>query len=197
MEMKFDGSFDVDLPRNEVFEILSDPRKFAPMLPTFHSMEMKDDRTALVRIKVGIGRISGTASTELTLEEADAPVRARYVGRGKVMQGAYQMISAFDLEAMPNGGTRINWMGETQLVGKILSLAGGGLRGYAEKEINRLIGSLQEGLTPGAELPKAKPKHEGWLARSIRRLRHQDDQPQAAEEAPEGAAPQGAETLAQ
>ncbi|MCU7930757.1 MAG: molybdopterin-dependent oxidoreductase [Candidatus Thiodiazotropha sp. (ex Codakia rugifera)] len=196
MEMKFDGSFDVDLPRNEVFDILSDPRKFAPMLPTFHSMEMKDDRTALVRIKVGIGRISGTASTELTLEEADAPVRARYVGRGKVMQGAYQMISAFDLEEIPKGGTRINWMGETQLVGKILSLAGGGLRGYAEKEINRLISSLQEGLTPGAELPKAKPKHEGWLARSIRRLRHQDDEPQAAGKAPESAVPQGVETLA-
>ncbi|MEW8029231.1 MAG: SRPBCC domain-containing protein, partial [Candidatus Thiodiazotropha sp.] len=196
MEMKFDGSFDVNLPRKDVFEILSDPNKFAPMLPTFHSMEMKDDHTALVRIKVGIGRISGTASTELTLEEADAPVRARYVGRGKVMQGAYQMISAFDLEEIPNGGTRINWMGETQLVGKILSLAGGGLRGYAEKEINRLIGSLQEGLTPGAELPKAKPKREGWLARSIRKLRHHGDESQAVEEKAEIAATHARETFA-
>ncbi len=46
MEMKFDGEFKIDLPREELFEILSNPEKFAPLFPTFHSMEMKDERTA-------------------------------------------------------------------------------------------------------------------------------------------------------
>jgi carbon monoxide dehydrogenase subunit G len=130
MEMKFDGEFKIDLPREEVFEILSDPEKFAPLLPTFHSMEMKDERTANLKVKVGIGKIIATSTTELTLEEAVPPLRARYVGKGKVMQGVYQMISSFDLEEM-DGGTLVKWQSETILVGKILSIAGGGLRGYA------------------------------------------------------------------
>ncbi|MCK5432370.1 MAG: SRPBCC family protein, partial [Gammaproteobacteria bacterium] len=173
MEMKFDGKFKIDLPREEVFEILSDPEKFAPLLPTFHSMEMKDERTANLKVKVGIGKIVATSTTELTLDEVEPPKRARYVGKGKVMQGVYQMISSFDLEEV-DGGTLVKWQGETILVGKILSIAGGGLRGYAEKEINKLITSLQEALSPEAQAAKlraqAQAKSMGWFARLVRFL---------------------------
>ncbi len=168
MEMKFNGEFEVDLPREKVFAILSDPQKFAPLLPTFHSLEMKDERTALLRVKVGIGKIRGTASTELVLDEAVAPQRARYTGQGKVMQGVYKLISSFDLEDCGKG-TLVKWQGETQLVGKILSLAGGGMRGYAEKEINSLISSLQNALSANPQTPEAKPKADGWLAKILRK----------------------------
>lgn len=168
MEMKFNGEFKVDQPRDKVFAILSDPEKFAPLLPTFHSLEMKDARTALLRVKVGIGKIRGTASTELILDEAEAPLRARYIGQGKVMQGVYKMISSFELED-EGKSTLVKWQGETQLVGKILSLAGGGMRGYAEKEINKLINSLQNALSANPEVVVGKPKADGWLARILRK----------------------------
>ena len=168
MEMKFNGDFKVDQARDKVFAILSDPKQFAPLLPTFHSLEMKDERTALLRVKVGIGKIRGTASTELILDEAEAPARARYIGQGKVMQGVYKMISSFELED-DGKGTLVKWQGETQLVGKILSLAGGGMRGYAEKEIHKLISSLQNALSANPEAVVAKPKADGWLARILRK----------------------------
>jgi CO/xanthine dehydrogenase Mo-binding subunit/carbon monoxide dehydrogenase subunit G len=180
MEMKFKGAFDVALPREEVFEVLCDPRKFTPMLPNFHSMEMKDENTANVRIKVGIGRIRGTASTDLTLEESEPPLRARYTGRGKVMQSAYQVSYTFNLEDTPGGGTQINWASDTELAGRILSLAGGGLKGYAEKEINNLILSVQQGLTPGAPPITLPPKRETWWTRLLAWLRG-DKEDQAAE----------------
>lgn len=177
MEMKFDGEFKIDLPREEVFGILSDPEKFAPLFPTFHSMEMKDERTANLKVKVGIGKIIATSTTELTLEEAIPPLRARYIGKGNVMQGAYQMISSFDLEEV-DGGTLVKWKGETILVGKILSIAGGGLRGYAEKEINKLITSLQEALSPEAQAAKlqAQAQSRGWFSRLIQFLFGTDKQ---------------------
>ncbi|MGH8248850.1 MAG: molybdopterin cofactor-binding domain-containing protein, partial [Gammaproteobacteria bacterium] len=165
MELNFSGEFKVAQPREQVFRTLADPQKFAPLLPAFQSVEKKDDRTVLVKVKVGIGRISGTAATELRLEESEAPRRARYVGKGKVMQGAYQVDAAFDLEDI-TGGTLVKWRGDTLLVGRILSLAGGGLRGYAEKEIRRLIASLQQCLAPGfVPGPAARPAAESWLAR--------------------------------
>jgi len=176
MEMKFNGTFDVKLPRGEVFAILSDPRRFTPLLPTFRGMEMKDEKTAHVRVKVGIGKIRGTATTDLTLEEAEPPVRARYSGHGRVMQSGFRVGYTFDLEDAPGGGTRINWAGDTELAGKILSLAGSGLKGYAEKEINHLIMSVQQGLTPGAVVapPAAAvpaPARGGWWSRLLTWLR--------------------------
>ena len=132
MEMKFSGEFKVDLPKQEVFSLLSDPEKFAPLLPGFHSMEMKDAKTAVIRARVGIGKIGGIATTELSLNKSEPPHHAQYVGRGKLMQGVYTVRTSFDLTDSA-AGTLIGWQGETQLTGKILSLAGGGIRGYAEK----------------------------------------------------------------
>ncbi|MCK5669345.1 MAG: molybdopterin-dependent oxidoreductase, partial [Gammaproteobacteria bacterium] len=80
-------------------------------------------------------------------------------------------ISSFDLEEV-DGGTLVKWQGETILVGKILSIAGGGLRGYAEKEINKLITSLQEALSPEMQAAKlqAQAQSMGWFARLVRFL---------------------------
>ncbi len=168
MEMKFDGEFRIELPREKVFELLSDPEKFAPLLPTYHSLEMLDEKTANLRVKVGIGKIRALASTRLILDEALPPESIRYIGKGKVMQGAYQMVSAFRLEPLGDA-TRIKWSAETVLAGKILSLAGGGLRGYAEKEINVLINSLQQSLTPEAMASRAvqAPAKSPWYSRLI------------------------------
>ena len=168
MEMKFSGEFRADLPKEEVFSLLSDPEKFAPLLPGFHSMEMKDGKTAVIRARVGIGRIGGIATTELSLGESEPPRYAQYTGRGKVMQGVYKVRTSFDLSD-DGTGALVSWQGETQLTGKILSLAGGGIRGYAEKEINKLIASLEAALSPKAA-PAKPAKPGGWLSRVLRGL---------------------------
>ena len=148
MDMSFKGDFEVGMRRDQAFALLADPQKFVPVLPTFHSMQMKenDASTAVVKIKVGIGKVHGIATTEMSLTECEAPLRARYVGKGSVMGSAYNMIVGFTLEDSAGGGTRVNWDGCTQIHGKILSIAGGGMRGYAEKEIRKVIDSLQGAL---------------------------------------------------
>ena len=165
MEMKFTGEFRVDRSKEDVFSLLSDPEQFAPLLPGFHSMEMKDARTAEIRARVGIGKIGGVASTELALVSSEPPRHARYSGRGKLMQGVYRLHTSFDLEDTA-AGTLISWQGEAEVTGKILSLAGGGMRGYAEKQINQLIASLEAALSPEpAAAPPARPG--GWFSRIL------------------------------
>ena len=182
MEKSFNGKFEVGIPRGETFSLLADPEKFVPVLPTFHSMQMKEDdaNTAIVKVKVGIGRIHGVATTEMSLEESEQPVKARYVGKGSVMGSAYNMIVGFNLEDGSDGGTLINWEGTTQIHGKILSIAGGGMRGYAEKEINSVINSLQSALVSvehfesisqrAAEAPVPSEGIFAALANFLRRL---------------------------
>ena len=147
MEMSFNGNFEVGIPRQDTFELLSDPEKFLPVLPMYHSMHQKegDPNASIVKVKVGIGKVHGIATTEMSLQENLAPERASYVGKGNVMGGAYNMIVGFTLVDAGNG-TRIDWEGTTQIHGRILSIAGGGLRGIAEKEITRVIDSLQDAL---------------------------------------------------
>lgn len=148
MEMSFTGDFEVGINRPDTFELLSDPQKFLPVLPMYHSMQSKESEpeTSIVKVKVGIGKVHGIATTEMSLQESSGPIKASYVGKGNVMGGAYNMIVSFELAETASGGTRVDWEGTTQIYGKILSIAGGGLRGIAEKEIKKVIGSLQDAL---------------------------------------------------
>ncbi len=179
MEMKFSGKFSIDRSKQDVFSLLSDPKQFAPLLPGFHSMEMKDANTAEIRARVGIGKIGGIAATELSLAGSEPPRHARYTGRGKLMQGVYRLHTSFDLEDSDAGGTLISWQGNAEVTGKILSLAGGGIRSYAEKQINQLIASLEAALSPeGAATAPAKPG--GWFSRVLRGLSGVSDSETAA-----------------
>lgn len=149
MEMSFNGEFEVAIPREEAYDLLVEPNKFIPVLPTYHSMMDKEggEGIYIVKVKVGIGKIHGIATTEMSLTESSRPVKAEYTGKGNVMGGAYNMITSLELEDTPAGGTLIKWQGTTQIYGKILSLAGGGMRGIAEKEITKVIDSLQTALS--------------------------------------------------
>lgn len=151
MAIEFDGAFTVAATREDAYAVLSDPQKFAPLLPTYQSLTMKDDGSAEVKIKIGVGKIRGTAVVNLTLEHSEAPVRAAYVGKGKVMGGAFNMGTAFELEDAEDGGTLVKWRGDVTMFGKLVSLAGGLLKPIAKKDIQRLIDAVQGALSPGGE----------------------------------------------
>lgn len=151
MGIKFDGSFAVPVSREEAYAMLADPEKFAPLLPTYKSLEMEDDKTAIVKVKVGVGKIRGTATIALVLEEEHPPTRAAYSGKGKIMGGAFNLATAFDLIDGPDGGTTVEWEGELDMFGKLVSLAGGLIRPIAKKDIERLIDALRGALTPGGQ----------------------------------------------
>jgi CO/xanthine dehydrogenase Mo-binding subunit/carbon monoxide dehydrogenase subunit G len=148
MEMSFNGGFEVGIPRGETFDLLSDPENFVPILPMYHSMAKKENApdTAIVKLKIGIGKVHGIATTQMSLQNREAPTSASYVGRGTVMGGAYNILVGFELEDTTSGGTRVSWEGTSAVHGRILSIAGGGLKGMAEKEITKVIDALQDAL---------------------------------------------------
>ena len=149
MEMSFSGDFEVGIARADTFELLSDPQRILPLLPMYHDMRQKEGEPdiSIVRLRIGIGKVIATATTEMGLKEKNAPERVCYAGQGKVMGGAYEMSVAFDLAEAAKGRTRIEWQGAAQIHGRILSIAGGGLRGIAEREIRKVIDSLQDSLS--------------------------------------------------
>lgn len=142
MGIKFDGEFSVPVSPAEAYAFLSDPEKFCPCLPTYESLEMEDPKTAHVTVAVGVGKIRGKAGVTLKLEDEQPDTRAAYSGKGKVMGGAFNLDSSFELE--PEGdGTLVKWQGDLSMFGKLVALAGGLIRPIAKKDIQRMIDALQ------------------------------------------------------
>ena len=145
MEIKFNGDFTVKKTPQEVYDFLVDPNRFCPLLPDYQSMEILDAKNFLVKLSVGISHIRGTAAVKMSLVEAERATRAVYEGKGDVPGGSASIRAGFDLQAA-GGGTKVIWLGQSNVVGRIASLAGGMLEPLAKKNVQKLIDGLQKAL---------------------------------------------------
>jgi carbon monoxide dehydrogenase subunit G len=161
MAIKFSGEFEVKKRPEEVYEFLTDPNRFAPLLPDFQGVSVEDATHFTVKVKVGISYIKGTAHVKLELSESDHPRRAQYKGQGSVAGGNVTMVAGFDLSPIADGsaqgtvdgtalvtvlGTKVKWQGEAQLFGRLTSVAGGLIEPLGKKSIQKLIDGLQAAL---------------------------------------------------
>lgn len=97
MAIKFSGEFIVNKSPDEVYGFLTDPNKFAPLLPEFQGLAVQDEKHFTVKVNVGISYIKGAADVKMELSEADRPHRAQYKGQGAVAGGNVTLIASFDL----------------------------------------------------------------------------------------------------
>src|SRR5262249_14959609 len=135
MAIKFSGEFGVKRKPEEVYDFLTDPNRFAPLLPEFQSLSVQDANHFAVKVNVGVSYIKGGADIKMELVEADRPCRAQYKGQGAVAGGSVSVIAGFDLTASVEGGsegTKVNWQGESQIFGRLTSVAGGLLEPLAK-----------------------------------------------------------------
>src|SRR5437016_12345521 len=97
MAIKFNGEFEVKRTPEQVFDFLTDPQKFAPLLPEFQGMSVEDPTHFTVTVNVGISHIKGTANGRMELAKAERPTRAQYKGRGRVAARSGTLEAGFDV----------------------------------------------------------------------------------------------------
>ena len=145
MAIKFGGEFEVKRTPEEVYSFLTDPNKFAPLLPEFRSLSVQDATHFTVKVNVGVSYIKGAADVKMELAEAQPPTRAQYKGQGSMAGGKVSLVASFDLTpAVP--GTKVAWQGEAQVFGSLASVAGGMLEPLGKKQLQKLIDGLQAAL---------------------------------------------------
>jgi uncharacterized protein len=144
--IKFGGEFEVKRTPEQVYDFLSDPNKFAPLLPDFQSMTVQDATHFTVKVNLGISYIKGAADVKMELAEADRPKRAQYKGKGSVSGGNVSLTAGFDLSSI-DGGTKVAWQGEAQIYGGLASVAGGLLEPLGKKNLQKLIDGLRAALS--------------------------------------------------
>jgi carbon monoxide dehydrogenase subunit G len=145
MAIKFAGDFEVKRTPEDVYDFLSDPSKFATLLPDFQGLSIQDPTHFTIKVNVGISYIRGTAEIKMELAQAERPKRAQYKGQGSMAGGNVALMAGFDLSPI-EGGTEVAWQGEAQIFGGLASMAGGLLEPLGKKQVQKLIDGLQAAL---------------------------------------------------
>jgi uncharacterized protein len=148
--IKFAGSFEVRLSPEEVYDFLTDPNRFGPLLPDFRGLAVEDAQHFTVKVNVGISYIKGIADVKMQLSESTRPTRAQYKGQGSVAGGNVSVVAGFNLAPLVEG-TKVAWEGEAQVFGRLTSVAGGLLEPLGKKQVQKLIDGLQAALNGASE----------------------------------------------
>ena len=147
MAIKFAGNFEVKRTPEEVYDFLSDPSKFAALLPDFQGLSVQDSTHFTLKVNLGISYIKGVAEVKMELAEAERPKRAQYKGKGSMAGGNVALTAGFDLSPLDGDiGTKVAWQGEAQVFGPLASVAGGLLEPLGKKQVQKLIDGLQAAL---------------------------------------------------
>lgn len=149
MNIDLDGEFRVAVSRSDAYRFLTDPTRFAPLLPHFKSLDEVTDDRFFMTIELGVPQIRGTAKVEVRAVERVADQVARFKSVARQAMGMVDSDLSFELSTRGTD-TVVHWRATSKVRGGLASIAGGILMPLAKRNVADMIDSVQRALGPVA-----------------------------------------------
>jgi carbon monoxide dehydrogenase subunit G len=143
--MTYYGTFLTNRDADEVFDLLANPARFAPLLPDFESMSVQDEAHFTVRIVIAVGEISGHANLAMELRQALRPSDVEYTGKAVIAGSPLETSIRFRIASF-DGMTEVTWQGEFSLDGMLARMAGVLVDSMGRKNFERMAEHIQNAL---------------------------------------------------
>jgi carbon monoxide dehydrogenase subunit G len=158
--MNQSGTFLTNRTAEEVFDLVVDPQRFAPLLPDFESLSIQDASHFTLRIKIVIGQISGHANLDMELCAAERPSRVEHRGQGIVAGSQLVFAMRFQLGSV-GSETQVSWQGEVSVDGMLAMMAGGLIDSMGRKNFEAMAERLQNELRANRAAVQDLPPDSG------------------------------------
>jgi carbon monoxide dehydrogenase subunit G len=162
--MKFENTFEVDAPIDEVYATLLDVERVAPCVPGAEVLEKTGDNAYQVAIKVRVGPISMTYRGNVEIvERDDENHRAVMRARARETRGQGTADARVDLSLVQEGETTKGTMqADVQLAGRAAAMGRGVIQDVSAKIVTTFSENLERMLGGGE--PEAEPAPEPQAA---------------------------------
>jgi uncharacterized protein len=149
--MKFENTFAVDAPIDEVYATLLDVERVAPCVPGAEVLEKTGDDAYQVAIKVRVGPISMTYRGNVEIVERDeAAHRAVMRARARETRGQGTADARVDLSLTQDGATTNGTMvADVQLAGRAAAMGRGVIQDVSAKIVTTFSQNLEAMLAGG------------------------------------------------
>src|SRR4051795_9941479 len=149
--MKFENTFAVDAPIDEVYATLLDVERVAPCVPGAEVLEKTGDDAYQIAIKVRVGPISMTYRGNVEIVERDeAAHRAVMRARARETRGQGTADARVDLSLTQDGATTNGTMvADVQLAGRAAAMGRGVIQDVSAKIVTTFSQNLEAMLAGG------------------------------------------------
>lgn len=128
MAISVDESFDIAVAPEQAWAYLTDPARVVACLPGAELLEIEDPRTFVGRVKIKVGPVTAAFRGRARFEEVDDSARrVRMTGKGQETagSGSATMNMTSEVEALPDGGSRVRVHAEVDVVGRLMQFGRG------------------------------------------------------------------------
>ena len=157
--MKLENEFTVDVPVEEVWEVLLDLERVTPCLPGAALTEESGDEYK-GEMKVRLGPVSQEYEGTVKIEEADESERRAVLkanGKDARGQGTASATITSTLQDEGNGSTKVRVETDMQLTGRAAQFGRGVQQDVAEKLLNRFAECLENEIMGGGAEEELEP----------------------------------------
>ncbi|MEA2383229.1 MAG: uncharacterized protein QOH72_3200 [Solirubrobacteraceae bacterium] len=158
--MKFENTFAVDAPIDEVYATLLDVERVAPCVPGAEVLEKKGDNAYEVAIKVRVGPISMTYKGNVEIvERDDENHRAVMRARARETRGQGTADARVELSLVQDGPTTKGTMvADVQLAGRAAAMGRGVIQDVSAKLVSTFAQNLETMLSGGGAAAEPAPE---------------------------------------
>ena len=135
--MHFEGTVQINAPRDRVWAFVIDPNQVGQCGPGVESIEVIDDSHFKATAKVGVGFISARFIVNMEFVDLQAPDSATIKAHGQAPGSAVDGDAQMRLSDLPDGGTRMDWSADVNIAGTLASVGARLIEGTAQKMISQ------------------------------------------------------------
>jgi carbon monoxide dehydrogenase subunit G len=187
--MKIQNEIEVSAPPDDLFEVLSDVERVAPLLPGATLEGKEDGDTYVGTVKVKVGPISVSYRGTISFQELDHEARRAVMrASGREINGQGSTEATITATVSGSDSTSVLTMDtDMEVRGKVAQFGRGAIGNVSQKILDQFARNLEAQVLGGGEQEGEEP---GGAARD-----EESEQPEAAASRPTAAAPAGGDSL--
>ena len=147
--MQFQGTVEINAPRDRVWAFLMDADQVGSCGPGVESIEVIDADHFKARAKVGVGFISARFNVDMTIAERSEPERAVIKAHGQAPGSAVDATANMALSGPAEGPTTMDWSADVTIAGTLASVGARMVEGTANKMIGQTFDCIRSKLEAG------------------------------------------------
>ena len=141
--MKLEGSHDIPVPRQRVWEAFLDPERLRQAIPGCEKLEAVGNDEYKATMKIGVGAVKGTFEGKVRLSDKKPPDSYRLAVEGSGGPGFIRGETIITLSDM-DGGTRVSYSADVQVGGLIAGVGQRMLGGVSKMMADQFFGKMSD-----------------------------------------------------
>ena len=147
--MQFQGTVQIEAPRDKVWAFLLDPNQVGSCGPGVESIDVIDEDHFRAKAKVGVGFIAAKFTVDMTMAEKTPPDLAILKAHGQAPGSAVDATARMALSGPAEGPTTMDWSADVAISGTLASVGARMIEGTANKMIGQTFDCIRAKLAAG------------------------------------------------